>query len=94
LNAARETVGKAPVAGVKDRATNRAHTEVLSVVTSDALVGVIGIRVAPESTVYSDERKSYLPLAKGGYDHESVAHGDGEYARETAHTNGWNPSGP
>jgi len=88
LNAGRGSVGKVPVAGLKDRNTNKIHAEVVADVTSGTLVGVIADRVEPGAVVYSDEHRSYLPLSQSGYDHESVAHGVGEYVRSMAHTNG------
>ena len=44
--------------------------------------------VAPGTTVYSDDHRSYLGLKKHGYKHEVVHHSLGEYVRGQAHTNG------
>lgn len=38
-------------------------------------------------SIYTDELASYSPLVKLGYDHQCVAHGQGEYVRGNIHTN-------
>ncbi len=88
LRSGRGVVGKAAVAGIRDRSTNRVHAEVVDDTTASTLLKVIEDTVTPGSVVYSDEHRSYLPLSRHGYGHESVAHGVGEYVRNKAHTNG------
>ena len=81
----RGTVGKAPVLGLRDRATGKvkAHT----VKTTDRLTvqSFVLDNTDTQATVYSDDAVQYRGLARK---HESVAHSAGEYVREQASTNG------
>jgi len=38
--------------------------------------------IAPRTRVYTDEYSIYVRLCAWGYDHKSVNHGRGEYARD------------
>ena len=82
LKAGRGTVGKTPVVGVKDRATNEVRAQVTGLKHSE-LRGFVE-RHADGAMVYSDEAKAYEGLPR----HETVAHGVGEYVRGEAHING------
>ena len=42
-------------------------------------------RTKEDATVYTDEHASYKGIPRY---HQAVAHGAGEYVKETAHTNG------
>ncbi len=44
-------------------------------------------RIDKKSTVYTDDFKAYLSLAKKGYKHMTVNHSEKEYARGDVHTN-------
>ena len=48
---------------------------------------IIHANVKRESTVHTDELRSYLSLSRAGYRHESVNHGAGEYVRGNSHVN-------
>ena len=85
LWAGRGAVGKTPVAGVKDRTTNQARTEVVESTTKATLQDFVIRHTEPMATVYTDEARAYLGLPRF---HEAVAHGAGEYVRGMAHTNG------
>ena len=85
LRAGRGTVGKAPVAGLKDRATNKVKTQVVPDVSGPTLQGFVHGNTTPEAKVYTDEAKAYIGLRRS---HEAVQHGVGEYVRDMAHTNG------
>ncbi len=84
LHAGRGPVGKVAVAGVKDRATGRVSARVVARTDGPTLKGFVRSRTAQEADVYTDEHGAYAGLDN----HETVAHGIGEYVRGQAHTNG------
>lgn len=84
LNAGRGTVGKTPVAGVKDRSTKEVRVQVAEAVNRDTIQAFVGEHVDPEATLYTDESQAYVGLDN----HKTVSHSSGEYVREQAHTNG------
>lgn len=43
---------------------------------------LIKATIQPKTVVYTDKHAIYNRLDKWGYGHESVNHGDGEYARD------------
>ena len=85
LRAGRGGVGKAVIAGAKDRATNEVRAEVVEATDAKTLQGFVVDHVAPGATVYSDENKAYRGIP---FDHKTVRHSSGEYVRDMAHTNG------
>ena len=85
LRQGRGTVGKAAVAGVKDRETNQVSAEMVERTDGPTLRGFVHDRTEPTATVYTDEARAYERLNRL---HEAVAHGAGEYVRGQAHTNG------
>jgi transposase-like protein len=85
LRSGRGTVGKTPVAGIKNRETNQVRTEVVESTNKVTLQGFVVRHTENDATVYTDEARAYLGLPRS---HESVAHSAGEYVREQAHTNG------
>lgn len=85
LKAGRGTVGKTPVAGIKDRDTNQVRAKVVPSVNADTMEDFIDEHVEIESEVFTDESTVYQGLI---HDHESVKHSVGEYVRGKAHTNG------
>ena len=88
LHAGRGGVGKAIVAGVKDRSTNSVAARVVPDTTSNSLVGMVQDHAERGALVLTDEAKGYLPLRKEGYGHRAVKHGVGQYVDGMAHTNG------
>ena len=48
---------------------------------------IIKENVIPESTVHTDELKSYSGIGKAGYQHETVNHGLGQYVDGESHVN-------
>ena len=76
----RGTVGKAVVAGVKDRKTGKISATVVEAADAKTLQAFIRERV-----VYTDEASAYKGMP---YEHESVRHSTGEFVRDMAHTNG------
>ena len=85
LRAGRGGVGKAVIAGAKDRATNEVRAEVVEETDAKTLQGFVADHVEPDATVYTDEAAAYKGMP---FKHESVRHGTGEYVKGMAHTNG------
>ena len=82
----RGAVGKAAVAGAKDRATNRVNADVVPATDGATLQGFVRARAEAGATVYTDDAAAYRGMA--GFEHEAVKHSVGEYVRGMAHTNG------
>ena len=82
----RGAVGKAAVAGVKDRATGQVRVEVVEAVDTKTLQDFVREHVAPGAVVYTDEAAAYRGMPE--FDHEAVSHSVGEYVRGMVHTNG------
>ena len=80
----RGPVGKTAVAGVKDRATNQVHADVVDDTDAATLQGFVRVRAAPGAAGYSDGHAAYRGLPH----HAAVQHGIGEYVRGQVHTNG------
>ena len=78
-------VGKAVIAGAKDRATNRVSAEVVDATDARTLQRFVADHAAPGATVYTDEHSSYKGMP---FKHEAVRHSAGEYVRLMAHVNG------
>ena len=82
----RGTVGKATVAGVKDRTTGQVSARVVQGTGSVTLQDFVRDHATPGTTVYTDEARAYQGMTD--FDHQAVNHGVGEYVRDMAHTNG------
>ena len=85
LNAGRGAVGKAPVAGVKDRATNKVDAQAVLSTDAATLKGFVHRRTALDAIVYTDDSRAYTGLRRA---HIAVKHGVSEYVSGQAHTNG------
>ncbi|MDE0118221.1 MAG: IS1595 family transposase [bacterium] len=88
LRAGRGTVGKTAVAGVKDRATNKVHAEVVEHADTPTLTGLVAGSAESGATVFTDEWRAYNPLEEMGYTHGKVRHSVGQYVDGMANTNG------
>ena len=75
LRAGRGTVGKTPIAGVKDRATNQVRTEVVESTNKATLQGFVLDHTQEETIIHTDEHAAYKGLPRH---HEAVAHGAGQ----------------
>ena len=84
LRAGRGAVGKAVVAGVKDRETGRVRARVVPRANAEHLIGHVQDSAEAGTMVYTDEAKAYHRLPN----HEAVHHGVGKYVEGQAHTNG------
>ena len=62
LHAGRGSVGKAPVADIKNRKTNRIAAKVVEDTTSDTLEEFLFDHLRNGSTIYTDEAKAYKRL--------------------------------
>ena len=82
----RGTVGKAAVAGVKDRETNQVAARRMERTDATALQGFVRDHVAPGATLYTDEAPAYAGMSE--YSHEAVKHSAKEFVRGMASTNG------
>lgn len=80
----RGTVGKATVAGAKDRATNKVSAKVVRGTDAQTLQGFVHGHVASDATVYTDDHPAYRGLPN----HQAVRHSVGEYVDQMAHVNG------
>ena len=84
----RGTAGKKAVVGVKDRKTKKVRAKVVENTDALTLQGFVRRNVRQGSTVYTDEARAYTGLQRD-YEHDSVAHGVGEYVKDIdVHTNG------
>jgi len=84
-NQGRSTESKTPVVGLRE--DGKVIAKVVPDTTSKSLQAFVRANVKPGSTIVTDEYKSYVTLRKD-YNHESVRHALGEYARDGFHTNG------
>jgi transposase-like protein len=85
INKGRGAVGKAVVAGIKQRDGVVVAKRVPDT-TAPVLQSFITNNVARGSTVYTDSASYYKSLR--GYRHDTVNHSVGEYVKNQAHTNG------
>ncbi|WP_158407976.1 IS1595 family transposase [Dehalococcoides mccartyi] len=78
--------GKTPVIGIAQR-----HGKIIASVSPDvsskAITPFIAQNVALESTIYTDEFRSYNNVSKLGYKHRVVNHGREQWVDGLAHTN-------
>ena len=81
LRAGRGGVGKAIVAGAKDRATGNVSAKVVDEADAKTLQGFVVDHAAPDATVYTDEAAAYKGIP---FEHDSVRHSTGEYVKEMA----------
>ena len=84
-NAGRGPVGKAAVAGVRDRSTNRVSASPVESTDGRTLKAFVYARTKSDATVYTDEARAYMNLDRP---HETVRHSAGEYVYGMASTNG------
>ncbi len=85
LRAGRGAVGKAPVAGIKQR-NGKLKVVAVKDTTAKTLQGLIRKYVAKGSVVYTDEHRAYQGLLD--YNHTALKHSVGEYVKGMATTNG------
>ena len=81
----RGSIGKAIVAGVKDRETKQVSAAVVDRTDAKTMHKFVSDRTEETATVYTDEATAYRGLPRH---HEAVNHSAGEYVRDDVHTNG------
>ncbi len=86
LNAGRGGVGKAVVAGMKERDSNQITAQVVENTRRYTLHGFVEDNAAEGSQVFTDDLRSYRGMQ--GYEHSYVRHSAGEYVKGQAHING------
>lgn len=79
--------GKTVVFGMIERKGN-AMGKVVPNVKMATLQPLINSSAEKNSTIMTDELRSYSRVKVNGYNHETVKHGIGEYVRGNVHTNG------
>ena len=84
LHAGRGTVGKIPVAGIKDRSTKEVRAQITQPANKANLQRFVEEHREPDAMLYTDEHYGYEGLPN----HRTVRHSVGEYVEEQAHTNG------
>ena len=84
LHLGRGTVGKAVVAGIKDRETKEVRAAVVAATDADTLQGFVGEHVEPEAAKYTDEASAYRGLSN----HATCQHSVARWVDGKAHTNG------
>jgi transposase-like protein len=85
LRMGRGTVGKTAVVGMRERG-GRTKAKIVKSVDGLTLHMMVHENVAPGSSLHTDEHRGYDGLGFS-YDHETVNHGAGEYARGSVSTN-------
>lgn len=79
--------GKTVVFGMIER-KGKAISKVVPNVKMATLQPLINLNAEKNSTIMTDELRSYSRVKVNGYNHETVKHGLGEYVRGNVHTNG------
>ena len=87
LRAGRGTTGKSAVVGMRDRRTGKVVAEVIPNTESYTLQEFVRRHLRRGGTLFSDSATAYSGFDWPGR-HESVKHGQGQYARSDVHVNG------
>ena len=87
LRAGRGTAGKTAVVGMRDRRTKKVVAEVVPNTDSHTLQEFVKRHLRRGGTLFSDSATAYSDFAWPKR-HESVKHGQGQYARSDVHVNG------
>ena len=87
LHAGRGAVGKTTVIGMRERG-GRTVAHPIGSVDANTLQAAIHRHVEIGATVYTDEAGAYADLGGLFFQHDSVSHGAGEYARGDVSVNG------
>ena len=78
---------KAPIVGVRDRATGQVSARAVEITDGETLRGFVREHTQPGAKVYSDGHGAYT-LLDGEYQHAAVQHSVGTYAIGDVNTNG------
>ncbi|MDQ3563389.1 MAG: IS1595 family transposase [Pseudomonadota bacterium] len=86
LRAGRGTVGKIPVVGMRDR-SGRTKAKPIAIADTRNLHAAILENVEVGSMLHTDEHAGYQGLGGMFYDHKTINHSAGEFARDGVSTN-------
>lgn len=87
LNMGRGTVGKQAVLGMRERG-GRAIGVPIPATDAGTITDIIVQAVEVGSTIHTDEAGAYVDIGALFFQHETINHGAGEYARDDVTTNG------
>ena len=82
----RGTVGKAPVLGMRQRG-GKVIAMPIKMTDKGTIQDIIFKHIEEDTTIYTDEHRSYDGLDEEGYEHDTVNHSAGEYVDGDVHTN-------
>jgi transposase len=77
---------KIPVFAAVERG-GRVITRAMPALRKEVIADTFRVRVAPHTTVYTDESKMYEGIGSYGYEHRSILHGARVYVDGAIHTN-------
>ncbi|MBK8466603.1 MAG: IS1595 family transposase [Chloracidobacterium sp.] len=83
----RNTKTKAVVAGAVERDGGKVKTKVIPEVSAPTLLNFVCNSIETQSTVFTDEWKSYNKVKDHGYTHHRIYHGKRVYVQGENHTN-------
>jgi transposase-like protein len=86
LKAGRGTVGKTPVLGMREKG-GRTVAKTIANTDAGTVQAEIHRHVETGSTLHTDEAGAYTDIGGMFFDHETVNHGEGEFARDGVTTN-------
>ena len=78
------SLGKTPIAGIRDRVTKKIRIRVLEQADKDHIQAFLRKHVAPGARLYTDESSVYDDMPN----HQICSHNWGQYVNGPAHTNG------
>lgn len=78
---------KMKVLSLVDRETKQVRSVVVDDIKPSTIIPILEANIAKEATLHTDEAGVYIKAAPGFIDHQSTAHGQGEYVRGIVHTN-------
>lgn len=76
-----------PILGIYDRKTRAVYATCIQHVCWKFIKPIIESNIVSKATIYSDTYQSYRPLKRFGFRHETVDHGEHEYARGEINVN-------
>ncbi|TGD95245.1 IS1595 family transposase [Methylobacterium nonmethylotrophicum] len=78
---------KMKVLSLVDREAGKVRSIVVNDLKPTTIVPILEENIAKEATLHTDEAGVYLKAAPSFIDHQTTAHGQGEYVRGIVHTN-------
>ncbi|WP_018264107.1 IS1595 family transposase [Methylobacterium sp. WSM2598] len=78
---------KMKVLSLVDREKKQVRSVVIDDLKPSTIVPILEENIAKEASLHTDEASVYLKVAPSFIDHQTTAHGQGEYVRGIVHTN-------